>query len=380
MKICFTGDLFIGGDFNNYDGKGCIQSKLYNESDIRVVNLEQAISDSAFTENKSTLHTGTNCTYKLKNLNIDYVCLANNHIHDKGEIGINDSISSIRSFSIKEFGAGKTIEEATRPCKTEDNIVFLGYCDFNKTYLKDVLVATEDSAGVAPLRLDVILQNLDELDESQRAILYFHWGVEHAWLPPVEDINLMKKCLEHEKVITVLGMHAHRIQGVIRHKGKVGYMCLGNFLFPNFHIAPPVQIINLQEKHNVLYKTRFYHRVYHITYKLWKKVNRVSLNIQLDTENMNIVHEFVEQKDLEPKVDSLSGFSLKLFTVWFNLLSVLYRLPEPLYKLLYSALLLFMKIKWKSYISFKYFQQLGFLGFNKKIATYILKKLRLSDG
>ena len=199
-----------------------------------MVNLEQAVSDSQYIEEKCTLYTGSYALKKLKELKINAVNLAHNHIQDKGLDAIAETIYHLDSFDIKNYGAGVNAKAASQPYWVTESIAILGYCDFEKQYLRQVEIAEENKPGVNPLRLNKIKSDLDNLPVGKKAIIYFHWGMEHVWLPPGEDIDLAKLILEDERVITIIGMHSHRAQGVVNHAGKQAFMCLGNFLFPNF--------------------------------------------------------------------------------------------------------------------------------------------------
>jgi len=98
------------------------------------------------------------------------------------------------------------------------------------------------------------------------------------FLPPYEDIQLAKKLLEDERVLLIVGMHPHRPpRGYIEHNGKRAYMCLGNFLFPNFYIKPPTQIYYPEKLPQKCDITRQYHSVFNPTYKKWKWINKVSI-------------------------------------------------------------------------------------------------------
>ena len=118
----------------------------------------------------------------------------------------------------KIFGAGKNIQEAKIPYHIK-NIVVLGYCEFDKIYLNQIVVASK-SGYVNPLRYENIIDDLNKLNHGTKAILYFHWGREHVFLPTYDDIQLVKKLLEDERVLLIVGMHPHRPQGYIEHNNK----------------------------------------------------------------------------------------------------------------------------------------------------------------
>src|SRR5690554_2954462 len=105
MKICLTGDVFLGGDLLHFNSK-VIYSDIFNNADFRVVNLEQAVSENSYNVDKSTLYTSPLMIKLLKDWNVDVVNLANNHIHDKGLSGISETIAHLTEQDIPSFGAG----------------------------------------------------------------------------------------------------------------------------------------------------------------------------------------------------------------------------------------------------------------------------------
>lgn len=376
MKVFFTGDLFLGGDLLGVSCKGLINSKLYDQADFRVVNLEQAVSDSNFIEDKCTLYTGSQSLLQLKQMKVDAVNLAHNHIQDKGLDGIVETVEQLNKANIKNFGAGADLNEASQSIKLTDNLVILGYCEFGKPYLNQIEVADNNRPGINPLRYEKILADLDELRPNQQAVLYFHWGMEHVWLPPTNDIKLAKKLLADERVAAIIGMHCHRAQGVVSYKGKKAYMGLGNFLFPNFYIAPPTQISypSEQEKQQVRFTTRQYHSVFEPTYKKWRLVNRVSRVLLFDTETQHFKSEFVVQGDNQPKVEAaniaLNGF----YVFWTAWLSAIYKLPSPVYSFLFALHSKQTYFIWRCQIKFFHLRQLGLVRFFEKLKNKIRRK------
>ena len=242
MKIAMGGDVFLGGDLSDKSIDPKIKSEAFERSDIRIVNLEQPISINNSVADKCTLFSGPLAIDRLLSLHVNAVNLAHNHIHDKLDAGILETIQYLDKASIGHFGAGNNIQAAKEPYWIDETTCILGYCEFGRPYLKQIQVAKEDLPGVNPLMYESIIYDLNPLPPGKKAILYFHWGREHVWLPPYQDIQLAKKLLEDERVSLIIGMHCHRIQGYLEHNGKRAYMSLGNFLFSNFFIQPPTQI------------------------------------------------------------------------------------------------------------------------------------------
>jgi len=202
--------------------------------------------------------------------------------------------------------------------------------------------------------------------------------MEHVWLPPISDIILAKKLLEDERVITIIGMHSHRIQGVVEHAGKKAYMCLGNFIFPNFYIKPRVQIFypNEEEKKSVRFTSRQYLSVFEPTYKKWRWVNRVSLVLEFCTKTKEINHTFVVQDDNHPNITDLKGIGLFFYKFIIGLLNSLYKLPTPIYSLLWKFHAFEVNLTWRLQIMWFHLKQLGLKKFSQKVLSFVRKKFR----
>ena len=324
--------MFAGGDAQNHGLQ--VISDSWSNADIRVVNLESPLTDSCIEVEKCTLYSPPWMVDKIKQIEIDVVSLANNHIHDRGQDGIRDTIEVLKISDIGYFGAGMNIHQASEPYWITDELCMFGYCDFAKPYLCQVAVANEICAGIAPLRREFIIADLQEkVPVGKKAILYFHWGKEHVRLPPSEDITLVKELLAHDKVALIVGSHAHRIQGIVKNKNKRAYMCIGNFLFPNFFISPPTRITYSEQAVNInkFYITRLYHSVYALTYKKWKRVNRLSIVLEYDTSTNRVRHIPFLQDDNIPCVREITGRKRSLIDAIIILFTMVYALPISCY-------------------------------------------------
>lgn len=337
MKINFLGDLFLGGDLYYKNGYVPVISESYYDSDMRIANLEQPISNINEIANKSVVYSDYSAIKWLNKIKIRYVCLANNHIHDKTEKGLLDTIKYLKSNKINYFGCGINLKEARKHLIVAPSLAILGYCDFNKPYMKQILLAADNNPGVNPLDIKNILEDLEKLPVNTKAILYFHWGREHVWFPPYNDIKIAKTLLRHKKVIGIIGSHSHKVQGYIRYGQKRAYFSLGNFLFPNFFIKPQNQIYYSKKKPEKYSITKRYHCVSKLTYKKWSISNRISLLVNFDTKTKRFDHKLLKQRENEPCTEEFKGINSKLFSIWIELISYIYTFPKWLYKIFEST-------------------------------------------
>lgn len=320
MKIIFVGDIFCGGDLlKERPSSKLIQIPEFYEADFRIANLENPLSDWPGVADKCVIYAPTSAVEYLKAFKIDGVVLANNHIQDKEEQGIKDTFDTLTKESIQYCGAGETLADAREPMildKGGENVAILSYCDFAKPYMRQICLATEKSPGVAPLRYEKIIEDLEKLQSSvSKVILFFHWGREHTWFPTQHDIDLAKKLLEHPKVSLIVACHSHLPQGCIEYNGKKAFMGLGNFLFPNSFIKPPVQID--YPKSALDYDiTHGYHSVYKLTHKRWLKWCRRSLVVSFDTSDDTVHTIFAEQDYLKPVTRKIAPFKMFYILTW----------------------------------------------------------------
>ncbi len=110
MKVCFTGDLFLGGDIVDSSLGRYVLSEVYYSSDIRVANLEQPITDTPHrSEGKCTLFSGLRSLRVATGLKLDAVGLANNHIEDKGDMGIVDTLQVVEKCPAFHFSGPEPV-------------------------------------------------------------------------------------------------------------------------------------------------------------------------------------------------------------------------------------------------------------------------------
>lgn len=356
MKIVFCGDLFLGGDALHQEIR--IDSDIFHDAAIRVVNLEQAVSDSEHKADKSTLYTSSKVLPWLQKNNIDLINIANNHIQDKGVEGIAETWQHLKSMGAEPFGGGKDITQAQRPVKIDDRLYILGYCDFDRPYLKQVVIADQKNPGVNPLRKEKVLKDLESLPKGARAVLYFHWGIEHVDYPPQENASLARELLKDERVALIIGIHSHRTQGYHKQDGKYAYYGIGNFLFPNFVIDPPTQCSESSADEAVLV-TYQYHSVLKKTYKKWRLINRVSQMVVLNTEDDSVSHIYMKQHRNRPWLKEVKGPLLRWFKLREKYLNLIMR-STLLFRLVFKINHGFSAWRWRLGIYFFRFRESGF--------------------
>ena len=231
-------NILIGGDFcitPNYLDKSLFDStviELFNKSDYNIVNLECPITKD-IAENK-TLKTGPHLRSDeriinhLKDLNINAVTLANNHLLDYGQKGLYDTFHTLQSHKISYVGAGINCEEASNPLILENQnlkIAIVNFCE------NEWSIASTNEGGANPLD---IVDNTKQIKEAKKAadfvIVIAHGGHEYYQLPSPRMVKQYRFFVDNG-ADAVIGHHTHCLSGFeIYNNCPIAYS-LGNMIF-----------------------------------------------------------------------------------------------------------------------------------------------------
>jgi len=233
MKIAFVGDIALIGKYDitkNPNAKIRLNnlSKKLKEYDYVVGNLESPLTNRDHTLICKSMHlrSAPKNVELLKDLNINAVSLANNHIFDFGKKGMNETIKILEDNGIEWFGVDK--KYLLKEIKDE-KVSFSGFCCYSTNgagYRKK-----KGIRGVNPLTSESIIEQIHS-DEKNNAysIFSFHWGHEHTNFPNPEHVSLVNK-LTLIRDMLVVGHHPHVIQGIQKINNSFVAYSLGNCLF-----------------------------------------------------------------------------------------------------------------------------------------------------
>lgn len=147
---------------------------------------------------------------------VDVAAVANNHMFNHGQAGLDATRAILESEGIGHagYGLGATIEH-------ED--VTFGFLSYN-------------AAGQA-VDLDAIQREIDALArETDVVVVMFHWGAEYVRIPvPGPGLagaprDLARTAIDAGATL-VVGNHPHWFQGVELYRGRMIAYAFGNFVF-----------------------------------------------------------------------------------------------------------------------------------------------------
>ncbi len=232
MKLVFTGDFSASGIFfqkissgDEILDKGILS--VFREADYVNINLENPITNASFRKKKgSALKAPLNTAGYLRERYINICTLANNHIMDCGNAGLNDTIDSLNENEIKFYGIG-----GHHP-----------YLLLNRGNIKVALIASchregplWDGHNPAPFHFQIkdlerLIKEIKDNDNPDYVIFSYHGGTEFNIIPEPKRRRFFHRIIDLG-VDVIIGHHAHVPQGIeIKDKGIIVYG-LGNFCF-----------------------------------------------------------------------------------------------------------------------------------------------------
>lgn len=246
ITIGFTGDINFDETWSvmkhmRRKGKGiagCIDPRLIKKMrgyDYMVVNNEFSISDRGkpMAGKTYTFRSPRRNVKLLKQLGVDAVSLANNHVYDYGKQAFLDTMSTLEKNGIKYTGGGKNSSEARKPvyfqCKGK-TIAVIAATRAEKYVLTPA--AGKNSPGVFRTYDDT--QYCRAIKKAKKkadvVIAFVHWGTEYS--TKLEDAQKTQaKDYINAGADVIVGAHTHCLQGVGSYKGKPIFYSLGNYWF-----------------------------------------------------------------------------------------------------------------------------------------------------
>lgn len=227
LTVSVVGDCTLGTDENfdydtsldayyeNYGADYFFSNvkSIFSADDLTIANFEGTLTDSEDREDKEyAFKAPAEYAGILTSGSVEAVNTANNHSHDYGNQGYEDTISALDSAGILNFGYDKTLVTEVKGIK----VGLVGIYE-----LKDHLERKEQ-----------LKQNIAKVkaEGAQITIVIFHWGNEKEEVPDSNQTTLAHLAID-EGADLVCGHHPHVLQGIEEYKGKNIVYSLGNFCF-----------------------------------------------------------------------------------------------------------------------------------------------------
>lgn len=195
---------------------------FFEQADYAILNFETTLTPTTDYHGYPTFRSPGAVADALRDIGIDAVMFANNHICDNGRTGIEYTTQRFDSLGIAHTGA---FVDSTR-IHAEHPLLFraggLRFALFNYTYNtngmpipKGMIVNLIDTNAI---RRDLSQVNRKNVD---CVIVFFHWGVEYVRRPNEEQRRLAALCRRLGAEI-VVGSHPHVIQPIEAWRDSAG--------------------------------------------------------------------------------------------------------------------------------------------------------------
>lgn len=199
--------------------------------DVVLGNLECTLPGSGATvETEPRVISTPQLVRQIAAAGFTVVSLANNHMFDCLADGFDRLRDLLDEIGVAHFGAGDDLDQAAAPVIIEAKgirLAFLGVADHRSG---TPFFAAPGRWGVAPLDLDRLASQIQELrDEVDHVIVSPHWGEERFLIPSPEQVDQARRLIDAGASM-VLGHHPHVLQGLEFRNGRPIIYSLGNFV------------------------------------------------------------------------------------------------------------------------------------------------------
>ena len=203
---------------------------IFKDNDISFTNLENVFCacNDGLSGQAHLIKSRPGNIESISGSGINVVSLANNHILDFGEDGLQETLSILEACNIKYTGAGRTLSQARTPAIFEKNGIRFGFLAYA---MKGIHSANTNTAGAAWINYDHIAEDIHSLRPSvDHIIVSLHEGLEFIDFPHPNHRHLCLK-LANLGASLIIGHHPHVIHGIeIVNNCLIAYS-LGNLVF-----------------------------------------------------------------------------------------------------------------------------------------------------
>lgn len=227
VKVTLTGDCTLGTDenfdystsvnayFENYGADYFLENvrSIFEQDDLTIVNFEGTLTTSdERCENLYAFKGDPSFASILSGSSVEAATVANNHSHDYGEQGFEDTLLNLTNAGITPFGYDTTAVVETNGVKVGLVGIYELYDHLEREQqLKDNIAKVKQEG-------------------AQLIIVVFHWGNEKETSPDSNQVTLGHLAID-EGAHLVVGHHSHVIQPVEKYKGRYIAYSLANFCF-----------------------------------------------------------------------------------------------------------------------------------------------------
>ena len=263
LSLRFGGDVMAGRRFyEKANGRGPLLSSdpdareharllqgvkpLLEDADLSLVNLETPLIDEPyfdpseprpkrFHETKEIAFAShTSMAGGLKASGVDVVSLANNHVMDSHEEGLDSTTKALDRAGVEHFGAGRNADEAWEPTYVESRgqtVGYVGCTTVDGARHPESYVATKNKAGAAQCNAAQLRKSVTEAEKRADVVVFAPHGDVEYRRQQVSEIRDLMDVARRAGAVVIAGHHPHVVGGVTGGDDHVMAESTGNLLF-----------------------------------------------------------------------------------------------------------------------------------------------------
>lgn len=243
-RFAAVGDIFLGDQpiCLGYGVRSLAQRKGYQsffedmksafaQYEVVVGNLETVIASRSAVESTKSAglvdRADPEAAAAMHDAGINLVGLANNHIFEYGEAGLEETVRHLNASDIAWVG-----KKNHRVLDIAGNqVVFLSWSLLPDTYWPDL--EPGDYYNVATSIEPLLDEVASVKDTANYVVLLLHWGNELVHRPSRKQQEIGRALID-AGVNVILGHHPHVLQPIERYKNGVIAYSLGNFVMDSW--------------------------------------------------------------------------------------------------------------------------------------------------
>lgn len=232
IKLLFSGDLaplLPDDELNSPHFTGIMD--LLSETDLHITNLECPLTESEQKIPKTGPHlkASPENIAILRQAKVSVACLANNHILDYGEQGVEETAITCEKNRIETIGIINR-KSSKKPFIIKEiknkKIGILNYCEHEFSVREGCDISAN---GYDPVKAFYDITSLK--NSVDYIFVVYHGGNEYFELPPPYLVKSFRY-LADVGADVVIGHHTHVMSGYELYNNKNLIYSLGNFFFP----------------------------------------------------------------------------------------------------------------------------------------------------
>ena len=206
---------------------------IISGADIAFINQETVCAQSFEPESYPQFNSPVDLTYDVMDVGFDVVCMANNHMLDKGALGLRESFDNWNARGAFVIGAYEEKDSGHYVSYYEKNGIKIAFVTY--TYGTNLAEDPAKQGLYAPYlkQADIAGDVREARENSDFVIVSVHWGEEGA-MTPSEEQKQYAKIMAENGADVILGHHPHVLQPIEWLDGMDGGKTLCAYSLGNF--------------------------------------------------------------------------------------------------------------------------------------------------